>query len=113
MIRRCRSLRACFPALAALQLTMPAAAALADARLDEFVAGPAHIESHSTAACARIHPADCVFHRFLSAPGAPARRAPQGLCRPAEPVPVPVVRRVRDAGVHERLPHSRAPPPLS
>src|SRR6266850_8587088 len=50
-----------------LQFSVPAAAALADARQGEST-GPAHIESHSTSACARVHPSDCAFHRFLSAP---------------------------------------------
>jgi hypothetical protein len=99
--------------LAALQLSLPGAAAWADARLDSAAAGPAHIESHSTSSCVRVHPADCAFHRFLSAPVATGR---------------PVVFRFRDgyrvaplaakhnvaqtalaAGVH----HSRAPPQLS
>jgi hypothetical protein len=53
--------------LTLLQLSVPAAAAWADARLGEAT-GPAHIESHSTASCARIHPDDCAFHRFLAAP---------------------------------------------
>src|SRR5438093_7888311 len=53
--------------LTLLQFSVPAAAAWADARIGE-PSGPAHIESHSTAGCARIHPADCAFHRFLSAP---------------------------------------------
>lgn len=53
--------------LTLLQFSVPAAAALADAREGEST-GPAHIESHSTSACARVHPADCAFHRLLSAP---------------------------------------------
>jgi len=99
--------------LAALQLSLPGAAAWADARLDSATAGPAHIESHSTAACVRIHPADCAFHRFLSAPLATGR---------------PVVFRIRDghrttpvvaalasprAALSAGLHHSRAPPTLS
>src|SRR6267143_4646555 len=59
--------------LTLLQFSVPAAAAWADARIGE-PSGPAHIESHSTAGCARIHPSDCAFHRFLSAPL--ARNAP-------------------------------------
>src|SRR3989442_6335005 len=39
--------------LTLLQFSVPAAAAWADARLGE-PSGPAHIESHSTAGCARI-----------------------------------------------------------
>jgi len=53
--------------LTLLQLSMPVAAAWADAQVGE-PSGPAHIESHSSSACARVHPSDCAFHRFLSAP---------------------------------------------
>jgi len=98
--------------LTLLQFSVPAAAAWADARIGE-PAGPAHIESHSTAGCARIHPADCAFHRFLSAP----------LARNA-----PTVIRIREgrgiswtlavlhhslAATDLTLPDSRAPPTLS
>jgi len=111
-MRKSFKTRASLCLLAALQLSLPGAAAWADARLDT-TAAPAHVESHSTPGCARIHPADCAFHRFLSAPLATGR---------------PVVFRIRDgyritppsavantphaalaAGVH----HSRAPPQLS
>jgi hypothetical protein len=99
--------------LAALQLFLPGAAAWADARLDTATAGPAHIESHSTAACVRIHPADCAFHRFLSAPLATGRpvvfRIRDGY-RSASPLTVHVIPQAAlAAGVH----HSRAPPTLS
>ena len=105
--------RAYLALLAALQLSLPGAAAWADARLDGAAAGPAHIESHSTSDCVRIHPADCAFHRFLSAPLATGR---------------PVVFRIRDAyrttasvaadatpraALSGGLHHSRAPPTLS
>jgi len=53
--------------LTLLQFSVPAAAAWADARLGEQ-SGRTHIESHSTGVCARIHPADCAFHRLLNAP---------------------------------------------
>src|SRR5258708_29285921 len=70
--------------LTLLQISVPAAAAWADARLGEAT-GPAHIESHSTASCPRVHPADCAFHSFLAAPLARATatefrlRAGQGI----------------------------------
>ena len=99
--------------LAALQLSLPGAAAWADARLDSGAAGPAHIESHSTAACARIHPADCAFHRFLSAPlttGRPVVFRIRDSYRSVSPVAAHVIPRAAlAAGLH----HSRAPPTLS
>jgi hypothetical protein len=98
--------------LTLLQFSVPAAAAWADARLGE-PSGPAHIESHATSACARIHPADCAFHRFLSAPL--ARNA-------ATVIRIPEGRGIKwTLFVLERsstaadltLPDSRAPPTLS
>src|SRR3982075_4335336 len=53
--------------LTLLQFSVPAAAAWAGARIGG-PSGPALIESHSTAGCARMHPAGCAFHRLLSAP---------------------------------------------
>jgi len=98
--------------LALLQFSVPAAAALADARLGE-ASGPAHIESHSTAGCARIHPADCAFHRFLSAPLA---RNPSTVIRIREGQGISwalsVVERSSTAA-DLTLPDSRAPPTLS
>src|SRR2546430_14453640 len=54
--------------LTLLQLSVPGAAAWADALLGEGWNAPAHIESHSSATCVRIHPADCAFHRVLITP---------------------------------------------
>jgi hypothetical protein len=99
--------------LAALQLSLPGAAAWADARLDTTAAGPAHIESHSTATCVRIHPADCAFHRFLSAPLATGRpvvfRLRDGNSTTPAVAAHVIPRAGRAAGVH----HARAPPTLS
>ncbi len=96
--------------LAAVQLSLPGAVAWADARLDTAAAGPAHVESHSTSACIRIHPADCAFHRFLSAPLATGRpivfRIRDGY-RTMPPVAAHVLTRAAlSAGLH----YSRAPP---
>jgi hypothetical protein len=98
--------------LALLQLSVPAAAALADGRIGE-PSGPAHIESHSTGACVRIHPADCAFHRLLSAPLARASaavlRIREGRGISWTPASTP-----RSASPsHLSLPDSRAPPTLS
>jgi len=99
--------------LAALQLSLPGAAAWADARLDSAAAGPAHIESHSTAACVRIHPADCAFHRFLSAPLATGRPVVFKL-RDGSSTMAPVAAHVLPrAALAAGLHHSRAPPTLS
>ena len=98
--------------LTLLQFSVPAAAAWADARLGE-PSGPAHIESHSTDACPRIHPTDCAFHRFLSAP----------LARNAATVVwvregrglrwTPAILHSSPTASDLTLPDSRAPPPLS
>ena len=100
-------------AAAALQFSVPAAAAIADARLDGAATGPAHIESHSTSACARIHPPDCVFHRLLSTPVAVGRPVALGLRFETQRMPVLLARSGAHARLQQRLPDSRAPPPLS
>ena len=99
--------------LAALQLSLPGAAAWADARLDTAAAGPAHVESHSTAACARIHPADCAFHRFLSAPLTTGRPVVFRLRDGYSSSRVVVVKVIVPAALAAGLHHSRAPPTLS
>ncbi len=99
---------------ALLQLSLPAAAAWADARLD--VAGAhatAHVESHTTSACARIHPPDCALCHFLSAPftvsHAAALRLATSDARAARPIqPVPP-----RGAVPGFFPPPRAPPALS
>ena len=104
-----------FRLLAALvQLALPGAAAWADARLDSAGAhAAAHVESHTTSSCARIHPPDCALCHFLSAPfaGRPAvglRLATSDVraTRPVEPVPVRSARA-------RFFPPPRAPPALS
>ena len=57
---------------ALLQLLLPGAASIADARLeaDSIRSRPtAHIEEHSGANCARVHPDDCALCRVLSSSG--------------------------------------------
>ena len=112
MLRHSPTVRACLLLAALLQLTLPGAAAWADALLDD-VAGPVHIESHSTDACTRIHPADCAFHRFLSAPVAVGRTVSLTIRGATRRTPALPVRGLQRAALHERLPDSRAPPTLS
>src|SRR5882757_2157623 len=105
--------RASLCLLAALQLSLPGAAAWADARLDSAAAGPAHIESHSTSTCARVHPADCAFHRFLSAPLARAS-ATVIVFRDGRTLAWSLVAAERAAiATGLTLPDSRAPPAVS
>jgi hypothetical protein len=74
MRRRSSAARAAWVLAAALQLLLPGAAAWADARLDAAGAhATAHIESHSSKSCARIHAPDCALCHFLSAPAVTAR----------------------------------------
>jgi len=99
--------------LAALQLSLPGAAAWADARLDGAVAGPAHIESHSTSSCVRVHPADCAFHRFLSAPLATGRPVVFRIRDGYRIAPPPAAHTSAQAALAAGVHHSRAPPQLS
>jgi len=74
MRRRSPAVRASWLLATALQLLLPGAAALADARLDAAgTHATAHIESHSSKTCARIHAPDCALCHFLSAPAVTAR----------------------------------------
>lgn len=109
-MRRSPLVRSAWLAFAALQLALPGAATLADASLD--IAGAharPHIESHSTSACARVHPADCALCRFLTSAvvrGAPAKViSSRSLIR----APLPASRRTSAVAV-ALLPRSRAPP---
>src|SRR5436189_4661567 len=98
--------------LTLLQLRVSVAVAWADAQVGE-PSGPAHIESHSTSACARVHPSDCAFHRFLSAPLA---RTPATVIRlrDGRTVAWSLVAAERAAiATGLTLPDSRAPPTLS
>jgi len=105
--------RASLCLLAALQLSLPGAAAWADARLDSAVAGPAHIESHSTSSCARVHPADCAFHRFLSAPVATGRPVVFRFRDAYRVAPLAATHNVAQTALAAGVHHSRAPPHLS
>jgi hypothetical protein len=99
--------------LAAVQLSLPGAVSWADARLDGAAAGPAHIESHSNSACIRIHPADCAFHRFLSAPLATGRPVVFRIRDAFRAAPVLAAHVIARAALSAGLHHSRAPPTLS
>jgi hypothetical protein len=64
-----RSVRAFWFATIVLQMAMPSAAALVDAKPSALSDGPQrpwHFESHSTAACGHEHSLDCPYCQFLS-----------------------------------------------
>jgi len=113
MRKRPLRLRALLFLLTLLQLSVPGAAAWADARLGEGWLAPAHIESHSTASCIRVHPADCAFHRLLVTPvaggRAPVLRLGAGHGVRWTVVTPEIPRAVSTATLYD----SRAPPPLS
>jgi hypothetical protein len=76
---RCRSplVRTSWLVVTALQLALPGTAAWADARLDAVEThAVAHVESHTTKSCARIHPPDCALCHLLTAPALVGRTAP-------------------------------------
>ena len=98
--------------LTLLQLSVPAAAAWADALVGEW-RGSAHIESHSTSACPRVHPSDCAFHRLLATPLA---QAPATVARIRDGQGIRWTSRAIErssTATGLTLPDSRAPPPLS
>ncbi len=106
--------RASWLLAALLQLALPGVAAVADARLDAAGShATAHVESHTSNSCARIHPPDCAVCHFLTAPALTARPSALRLAvddgwrlRRADPagLPHPLAR---------PHPHPRAPPLLS
>ena len=112
--RRSPAVRAAWLLGALLQLALPGAAAWADARLDAAGAhATAHIESHTTKSCARIHAPDCALCHFLTAPVLTGRVTPLRL----EVAARRAARPVDPAGSAHPLarphPQPRAPPTLS
>lgn len=113
MGRNTRIARLAFGALAALQLSLPASASLADAwQHGEDARARAHVESHATDACARIHPADCALCSYLTASVAVGRAAAVPISHTVAAPPPSAVGLDADRTT-VRLPRSRAPPSLS
>jgi hypothetical protein len=72
MILRRPRFRAFWLVSALVQLLLPGAASIADARLEaDSIRGrpTSHIEEHGGANCARVHPEDCALCRVLSSSG--------------------------------------------
>ena len=99
---------------AVLQLALPGAAAWADARLDAAGAhATAHIESHTTKSCARIHPPDCALCHFLTIPALTGGAMRLDLHVAPRRAPRPVERTDTDHALARPHPQPRAPPTLS
>jgi len=114
MTRRPIAVRGLWLVATALQVVLPGAAAWADARLDAAGAhATAHIESHSTGSCARVHPPDCALCHFLTAPLGPGRPTTLRLAGTSARV-APPAEPARLLRTLARLqPPPRAPPALS
>ena len=99
---------------AILQIVLPGATLLADARLERDAARSpgAHIESTTTSACRPAHPDECALCQFLSRAAAPSESpalpAIAQQVRPVSTSPVPrhATRDLADVG------QPRAPPGL-
>jgi len=97
-----------------LQLLLPGAAAWADARLDAAGAhATAHIESHTSKSCARIHAPDCALCHFLTAPALTGRATPLRLDVADRLAPRPVDPAGTARALARPHPQPRAPPTLS
>jgi hypothetical protein len=97
--------------LATLQLLITGAAAWADARLDAGgPKGPVHLESHSTQACAQVHPADCILHRFLSTPSGVVRPISTGFGLAVAQFSTPALAGLGRSALQQRHPDIRGPP---
>jgi hypothetical protein len=100
---------------AALQLLLPGAASIADARLEaaSIASHPtAHVEEHGTPQCARVHPSDCALCRVISATARPttaAHLAPTSPTRVAPSASAPSRVAQRDGAATR----SRAPPVIA
>jgi hypothetical protein len=97
---------------AVLQFALPAAATLADARLErQSVGAQAHVESRSDATCRPIHPSECALCQLVSRASAPAVQdagAPEIVV--AVPQPLVGERPCRALAGTSRLALARAPP---
>ena len=115
MLRHSRSARALWLACALMQLSLPGAAAWADALTDVTPVGPrsTHFESQTTGSCPRLHPPDCALCHFLTAPRTTAERVSFALDFTARRVRLPAARAVACRASRLSHPQPRAPPVLS
>ena len=111
MNRRSPVVRGGLFALAVLQLLVTGAASWADARLDAGgPKGPVHLETRSTQACAPVHPADCILHRFLSSAGKVVRPIATDVALAVGQVAVSDLAELLRSDLQQRQPDIRGPP---
>jgi len=115
MLRHSRLTRALWLACALMQLSLPGAAAWADALTDVTPVGPrsTHFESQTTGSCPRLHPPDCALCHFLTAPQTTAERVSFALDFTAGLVRPRAARAVASRAGRLSHPQPRAPPLLS
>jgi hypothetical protein len=110
MRRPSRALRTVHLLLASLQLSLPAVATLADARLEAGTASlPAHVE-HVRHGCASVHPADCALCQFVALSYVGGGRVTVAIVLSDQRSPVSLDTAPRHDAAARRLPHQRAPP---
>lgn len=95
---------------AALQLGLPGAASLADARLEAAASAGPHVESRSSPSCPPGHPAGCLLCQFLQTPAVraggfvpPPPRLPESALAAPEP-------QLRAGAARLATPFARGPP---
>ena len=115
MLRHSRLTRALWLACALMQLSLPGAAAWADALTDVTPVGPGstHFESQTTGSCPRLHPPDCALCHFLTAPQTTAERVSFALDFTAGRAWHPAARAIANSASRLSHPQPRAPPLLS
>lgn len=97
-----------------LQVVLPGAVAVADARLDAVGAhAAAHFESHTTKSCARIAAPECALCHFLTAPGVTAQTQTMRLALSDERVHPQTNAAELPDPLARPHPQPRAPPTLS
>jgi len=112
VIRRGRTTRFALLFGLALQLCLPGAAAVADARFDG-VLRPLHFESHTTQACAPLHPPDCALCRFITTPAQAGSVTIVQAGQPESRWPTPTTHNTQRSAWFTRQALPRAPPTLS
>jgi hypothetical protein len=97
---------------AVLQLALPPAATIADARLEREseALGETHVESSSLATCRPVHAAECALCQIVSSAAAPSERAPCPPVTPAVTRPPAAAPSASATSALSHLPPARAPP---
>lgn len=110
-MRRPRAFRIWALVWAVLQFALPAAASLADARLEQVGSvARAHVESSSSATCHAVHSENCALCQVLGQTASPAESPRSPDVARELPLPVVATRVERDSRTLALLAPARAPP---